>query len=690
MGVRSIAPPNHYIVFDGQNLADWGVHISGADSFGSPDRDTKNVDIPGRDGSLTQDNGRFKNYTLKYKASIVGKDEEDFRQKIDKLRSWLASKYSYCRLEDTYHIDEYRLAKWVGGLDPDVIMLQGGNFDLEFDCKPQRFLKLGEKPVQYGGDGAIINNTDFTSKPTIIVHLDDTGAGNVVKSTATSSDKQYATADHKIGTTDFYYYTNSQNQIVIISDDSNNKWTLPAGREMDEVLVAAIENAYSSLTYYRDELNSWKDYMTQTVKDILGQFTIRSYGYSATDADFDVTNMAVSNLLTGTETYYYYKENGRRVILSEDVKYVFPDKAEFTRDQAAMACISIKSEIAKAKDQLQSAKVTLLTNTMKDYSESVSGYKADDPDFMTSNFTSDNQIGSTNFYYFKTLDYEEVDTYIDPTSSDEDKRKKEEEIRHKQEEVEAKRVMVVVSKDYNRKWKIGLKRTDITKDTFVDPLTKFESKAKDLETRYSAEYASIAKKHLGIFTNESIKVESFDGSTSSMSGAHKVEGTDDFYLYDPASDTKNILLFWDDVNVPLKFTLPLESYISGRWGSQEYILAKDLADEMDNLKAVRKKYKEEYSSYYDKLMDKALTRFGEFSIDNEIIAIRQHPKSIAAGVDSIYIDCDMMDCYNDALNCNDLVRFARNTFPQLKPGENKITIGDGIESIEIIPRWYTI
>lgn len=162
-----INAPNHFIMFDGQNLADWGLHISGDKSFGAPERDVDEIEVPGRDGSLTFDNGRFKNYDLEYDAGIVGDDDVDYEYKIRKLRSFLCSRLGYKRLEDTYHPDEFRLAKFVDGLDPDMPALQGGTFTLKFNCKPQRFLRSGEEAIVLTASGSIYNFTDFTAKPLI-------------------------------------------------------------------------------------------------------------------------------------------------------------------------------------------------------------------------------------------------------------------------------------------------------------------------------------------------------------------------------------------------------------------------------------------------------------------------------------------------------------------------------------------
>lgn len=189
-----INPPNHFIMFDGQNLADWGLHISGDKTFGAPERDVDEVEVPGRNGTLTYDNGRFKNYDLEYEGGIVSDDTVDFEYKIRRLRSFLCSRYGYRRLEDTYHPDEFRLAKFVDGLDPDVTQLQGGTFDLKFDCKPQRFLKSGEEAIVMTASGSIFNFTYFETKPLIRCygsgefHIGDYGVKVTMPSTVTYVD----------------------------------------------------------------------------------------------------------------------------------------------------------------------------------------------------------------------------------------------------------------------------------------------------------------------------------------------------------------------------------------------------------------------------------------------------------------------------------------------------------------------
>ena len=163
-----------WLTFGGKSLKDFGVYISGNGTYNAPERDRKTVAIPGRNGDLTIDNGRYKNTVIKYPAFIV----RDFDQNIEALRDYLLSFTGYERLEDTYHPDEYRMARYNSGLNnvKMVDSLIAGQFDLSFDCKPQRFLKDGEnkryfgKADNTGNSVTIINPTMQNALPLLEVY----------------------------------------------------------------------------------------------------------------------------------------------------------------------------------------------------------------------------------------------------------------------------------------------------------------------------------------------------------------------------------------------------------------------------------------------------------------------------------------------------------------------------------------
>ena len=150
------------IIFDGRNSKEFGLYISGSGTFNAPQRDIETVEVPGRNGTLTIDKKRFLNITISYPAFI----REKFRAYTDAAREWLLAVAGYRRLEDSYHPDEYRMARFTGQLDFDTrILNRSGECTLSFDCAPQRFLKMGEIPHVLTAAGAFINPTVFEARP---------------------------------------------------------------------------------------------------------------------------------------------------------------------------------------------------------------------------------------------------------------------------------------------------------------------------------------------------------------------------------------------------------------------------------------------------------------------------------------------------------------------------------------------
>lgn len=140
--------------FDGINSLDYGIYITGEAVYNAPERVVEMVTVPGRNGSIAIDQGRFENIEVTYPAGCFADSQTDFADKVMRFRNALASRYTYKRLTDEYHSDEYRLGLYKSGLDVEAVRYgTAGQFDITFDCKPQRFLTSGETavtPSDYG------------------------------------------------------------------------------------------------------------------------------------------------------------------------------------------------------------------------------------------------------------------------------------------------------------------------------------------------------------------------------------------------------------------------------------------------------------------------------------------------------------------------------------------------------------
>jgi phage-related protein len=150
------------ITINGRSSLDFGVGIHGNDVYNAPKRSTESISVPGRNGDLIIDNGRYENISVTYHCYIIS----DFRNNIDNFRAFLMANPGYCRIEDTFHPEEYRIGRVSKELDVDVKgKSRAGEFDLTFDMKPQRYLKAGEEWIS--PDSVIYNPTLFNAKPLI-------------------------------------------------------------------------------------------------------------------------------------------------------------------------------------------------------------------------------------------------------------------------------------------------------------------------------------------------------------------------------------------------------------------------------------------------------------------------------------------------------------------------------------------
>ena len=137
----------HKLIFGDVDTSSFGVWLTGSGTFSAPTRDVEYISVPGRNGDLLIDNGKWNNIDVTYPANIPPLVNMD--SNLADLRAALCRQTGYRRLEDTYHPDEFRRAAFTSGLSPVPSPdNRGADFDLVFSCKPQRFLKSGDEPIK--------------------------------------------------------------------------------------------------------------------------------------------------------------------------------------------------------------------------------------------------------------------------------------------------------------------------------------------------------------------------------------------------------------------------------------------------------------------------------------------------------------------------------------------------------------
>lgn len=182
----------NYFIFGDVDSRDYGVYISGTGTFDAPTRAYEAIEVPGRDGAYLGLEHRLENVELTYPAFMYA----DFRENMMALRSVLLSQIGYQILMDSYHPDEYRLAVYKGGLSADVLAgNHAGEFDIVFDCMPQRWLRSGLEVITVTGSQSIYNPTKFDSMPLIRAYGSGTIGINDMTVTIASHSNPYIDID---------------------------------------------------------------------------------------------------------------------------------------------------------------------------------------------------------------------------------------------------------------------------------------------------------------------------------------------------------------------------------------------------------------------------------------------------------------------------------------------------------------
>lgn len=161
-----------YLTFHGKTSREYSLYLTGPGVYDAPAPDVEEVTIPGMNGALLRDNAqsgmrRFQNVDIKYKGLCL----QTLPSKTAAVKSWLLSPTGYCRLQDTFAPDFYRMAMCTSALSFTTTRNRYAEMELVFNCKPQRWSLEGEEAVTLSESGSIITNPyEFYAQPLIRVY----------------------------------------------------------------------------------------------------------------------------------------------------------------------------------------------------------------------------------------------------------------------------------------------------------------------------------------------------------------------------------------------------------------------------------------------------------------------------------------------------------------------------------------
>lgn len=172
------------IYFNGKSSADFGLIVEYYPESVHAARRGELITIPGRNGVIIREDGAYDTYSQTFQIWFRNTLNRDTFQTARDVAEWLLSASGFCRLEDTYEPEHFRMARFVGPLSVETVLRNHGRVTLEFDVQPQRYLKSGETPLTFQGGSVstITNPTQFEARP-LLKFTDTSTTPSYVKQT---------------------------------------------------------------------------------------------------------------------------------------------------------------------------------------------------------------------------------------------------------------------------------------------------------------------------------------------------------------------------------------------------------------------------------------------------------------------------------------------------------------------------
>lgn len=157
------------IIFNGKSSTDFGIICQYYPDDATPSLKCSTVSVAGRNGDLHFSEHSYSNVQRRYSVYLSAETIK-FARAMRMFTAWLNSVDGYAKLQDDYDPEVFRMARYLGGTDVEDAYNKFGMAEVEFDCKPQKFLCSGEDIVV---DPSTIENPTYNeARPLIELTLD--------------------------------------------------------------------------------------------------------------------------------------------------------------------------------------------------------------------------------------------------------------------------------------------------------------------------------------------------------------------------------------------------------------------------------------------------------------------------------------------------------------------------------------
>lgn len=135
------------ISFNGRSSSEFGCTIEQRPDHTRGSRRGELIEAPGRNGAMVLEDGSYTTYIQSYVVAFKEGGTLPPYRRAAQVAEWLLGSKGFCRLEDDFEPGFFRLARYAGPLNINQVVDAYGRCTLEFECQPQRYLKMGDTEI---------------------------------------------------------------------------------------------------------------------------------------------------------------------------------------------------------------------------------------------------------------------------------------------------------------------------------------------------------------------------------------------------------------------------------------------------------------------------------------------------------------------------------------------------------------
>lgn len=234
------------LYLDDKPSTDYGIKVYESNVLSAPSKKLEFIEIEGRDGTLTVDNG-YEDFILKLSCVLVNEhDEVEYTSALARRAKKFLLNGINRKIQLSEDMDFYLLGTYNSDVDIEEAIENFGLFQAQFRCKPYRFSNKS-KTVEITTKNTVIKNDEYKTKPIIDVYATGDITININNQEVVlkdlegniqlDCDKMNATTVNTLGKT-----VNANQKMYsdfpILEEGNNNiTWTLGSGASFTKITI---------------------------------------------------------------------------------------------------------------------------------------------------------------------------------------------------------------------------------------------------------------------------------------------------------------------------------------------------------------------------------------------------------------------------------------------------------------------